>query len=588
MKNKWNNRVSLIFVACVLIIALASLSFSMVNTTMNVKKKIKKSKNVDSTAYPFRFRDVGNALGLFPAAAEIKGHAAAWGDVNGDNYVDLYIGTFESSSPSKPNMLFINKGGQFALSNQESVRIATRSTGTIFADLDNDGDLDLYVGSMPMVEKGLVGCSMFENDGKGNFKNISENNAACPIEFGGRSSTVLDYDGDGLLDILVGEDPAKGYNGSPTHSFRLFHNEGNLKFKDITSEAGLPLGIPGYGVAAADVNNDGWPDFFVACQGGVYGDEYAESKMGNKLFINNRNGTFTEIKSLNKLFEWKGAGGDKMVCGISFGDINGDGMLDIVLGPHFILPAKNPQPLRLFVNSGNDNKGFPKFKEITEEAGFKPIYMKQPHIEIQDMDNDGLPDITTSAIRFKDGKPYPIIFRNTGLNKKGVPVFQDFKINDYPTKEDFKINKSSTFWDKTLMEGTAMYGAPAPTADFNNDGKLDIFLTSWWPEKPSLLLKNETVGGSWLNVAVIGNNGVNRMGVGAKVKIYKKGKLGSKNHLLGTQDISVGYGYASGHEAITHFGLGNHKKVDVEVILPNEKGKLFKRNVEVNQKITIQ
>ncbi|MEH6682048.1 MAG: FG-GAP-like repeat-containing protein [Sediminicola sp.] len=588
MKNKLNSRVSLIAIICVLIGGLAFLAYSFVNMPRNVDEGTPKIVHTDSIVYPFSFRDVGSVLGLIPEMTKILGHSAAWGDVNGDGWPDLYIGTFNDEHRSKTNMLFINKNGRFALSDQKSVRISTRATGSIFVDLDNDGDLDLYVGSMPKEGKGdtprTVGNSLFENDGKGQFTNISENNGACPLAFGGRSATVLDYDGDGLLDILAGEDPATGYNGSKTHSFRLFHNEGNLAFRDVTAEAGLPLGIPGYGVASADINNDGWPDFFVACQGGSFGD----SSPSNKLFINDRDGTFTEVKNLNTLFEWPGTGGDKMVCGVSFGDINKDGNLDIALGPHFIVPGKNPQPVRLFLNQGNDMKGMPKFTEITEEAGLRPIHMKLPHLEIQDMDNDGFPDITTSAVRFKDGKPFPVIYRNTGSIKNGIPIFEDFKINDYPTEEDVKIEKSSEFWDKTLSEGKIIYGAPAPVADFNKDGKLDLFMASWWPEKPSLLLQNESVGDNWLQVVVKGPNGVNSMGIGAKVKIYLKGKLGIEDHLLGTQDISVGHGYASGQQAIAHFGLGEHNGVDVEVILPNGKGKLSHRNVGANQRINIR
>ncbi|HZT82272.1 MAG TPA: VCBS repeat-containing protein, partial [Gemmataceae bacterium] len=187
--------------------------------------------------YPFAFTDAGEAAGLFPAAANIWGHGAAWGDVDGDGWIDLYVATFHMPG-SKPNRFFRNKKGKFELDTQKPLAVSTRGTGVLFADLDNDGDLDLYLGNMPNPKDHHAGCKLFRNDGKGNFTDVSEGCGACPPGFGGRSATVLDYDGDGLLDLLVGEDPFPGYNGSKTKRSRLFRNKGNLQFEDVTDAVG--------------------------------------------------------------------------------------------------------------------------------------------------------------------------------------------------------------------------------------------------------------------------------------------------------------------------------------------------------------
>src|SRR5262245_32895041 len=106
----------------------------------------------EAGGYPFAFRDVAEEAGLFPHLTGIRGHGAAWGDVDGDGWIDLYVGTFHTEG-AKPNALFRNVKGKFRPDTQKSLTISTRSTGMVFADLDNDGDLDLYVASMPLTAK---------------------------------------------------------------------------------------------------------------------------------------------------------------------------------------------------------------------------------------------------------------------------------------------------------------------------------------------------------------------------------------------------------------------------------------------------
>ncbi|HCS74407.1 MAG TPA: hypothetical protein DIW17_11105 [Clostridiales bacterium] len=542
--------------------------------------------NISAQSTSFRFSDQIESSGLSPKVDSISGHGAAWGDIDGDGWADLFVGVFAYGE--RTNMLFRNKNGKFEFDDQGVFRFPTRPTGMVFADLDNDGDLDLYFASMPLevgknktLPDGTIGNSLFRNDGKGNFTNISKSSGACPSDLGGRGVAIFDYDGDGLLDILAGSDPMPGYSGSETKSSRLFKNMGNLQFIDVTKEAGIPDNVPGYGVAACDINNDGWPDFFIACNDG-----------GNRLFINGGKGRFHENEKLNELFKWQWSGGSNMVCGVAFGDVNRDGLMDIVLGSHFQLPWFYPQPIRLFLNRGDINNEL-SFEEVTLQAALPPIHIKTPHVEIQDFDNDGWPDIYTSAVKYSGNSVHPIISKNSGVSGKGIPKFvtDANDVNDFPTIEELNYMRTHGTDDiflKIQYDKRITYMAPGPVCDYNNDGLMDIFLASWWKEFPSMLLRNETVNSNnWIKIRIQDVKGINTMGLGSKIKVYKAGRLGQAEDLIGSNEICISNGYASGQTAIAHFGLGETSNVDIEVILPHNKGKITRKGVKANQLITI-
>lgn len=542
--------------------------------------------NLFSQSKSFSFTDKIDISGLSPIINCVHAHGAAWGDIDRDGWIDLFVGVF--SDNGRTNMLFRNRNGQFEFDNQKVFQFPSRPTGMVFADFDNDGDLDLYIASMPMKAKtnksypeGALGNSLFQNDGKGNFINISKNNGACPVNFGGRAVAVFDYDGDELLDILAGEDPMPGYNGSKTKSSRLFKNIGGLQFKDVTKEVGIPEDVPGYGAAVCDVNNDGWPDFFLASNDG-----------GNRLFMNNGKGRFNENEKLNELFKWQWSGGSNMVCGIAFGDVNRDGLMDLIIGSHFKQPWFYPQPVRLFINRGEVDKKI-NFEEVTLQAGLPPIHMKTPHVEFQDFDNDGWLDIYTSVVKFKNGLPYPLISKNMSASTGEIPKFmtEANNVNDFPTIEELNYMKSHStveIFIENQSNKRITYAAPGPTCDYDNDGLIDIFLGSWWSDFPSLLLHNETKNSNnWIKIKLQNIKNINSMGIGSKINIYKEGGLERIEEIIASNEVNLGFGYASGHSAITHFGLGEISIVDIEIILPHNKGKIVKKGVSANQLVTI-
>jgi len=527
--------------------------------------------------YPFAFRDVGDEAGIFPHIAGIRGHGAAWGDVDGDGWPDLFVATFHNAG-SKPSMLLRNERGKFRLDGQEHLRTSGMGSGALFADFTNSGRLDLYVSNCAHGKVNDPAFSapsvFFRNDGDGRFTDISQESGACPSGYEGRGVAALDFDGDGLLDLLTCE---QYYSSNAKTGPALYRNKGGLRFENVADAAGLPVGLGGLSVAAADVNNDGRPDIFLTNGAGEH-----------RLLLGDGRGRFREASGARDVFRWPDARGEDTPAGAVIADVNRDGWPDIVVGHHFKTPWITPKPIRLYLNRGLKD-GELAFEDITDAAGLVPLSMKAPHVEIQDFDNDGWPDIVVSVVKFKDGKPCPVIFKNLGP-RDGLPRFRDdaWAVNDFPTDEEKTMKRSGQLFAKILEEKKIIYMAPGPSCDFDRDGRLDLLLPNWWIESRSLLLRNETPGGHWLDVQVEGHSGVNRMGVGSRVNVFPTGKLGDASALLGSREISIGFGYCSGQEATAHFGLGRADRVDVEVILPHGKGKLAEKGVKADQRITLR
>ena len=493
-------------------------------------------------AGPIIFEDVTARMGLVDWRSYEFGHGAAWGDVDGDGRPDLYIGAFASyniyhtDNAPIPNMLFLNKGTEFVKAPERSVRLDgryARTSGAIFADLDNDGDLDLVVSNFvisnsllkkPGNRRAAVGggpSMLFENVGKGRFAEISPM-SGWPFDLSARNVTALDLDNDGLLDLIF-------LDGNYAHlrdaNLTVLHNKGNLEFENITDTFEAPhRGLYGLGMAIGDLNEDGRLDLFIA--------------HSNRLLLSTPNGGFEDWQKGDfPGATWKNSG-DAWPCGAAFGDINGDGLLDMVYTIHTV-----PSRLYVFINETKDPTK-PHLVERTREVGLDHLVnTKIATVELRDMDNDGRLDIVLGNFtKDAQGNYQPIVCRNLG-NKNGIPQFS------MPPAEQW----------------VPMYASAAPLTDFDRDGRIDMAMVSWY--KPGFLLfRNITKGGHWLDVRVRGNgNKYNTMGIGSIVRIYRQGHAGEKEHLLGRYDMAIGYGYASGQEAYAHFGLGAETSCDLVV-----------------------
>lgn len=479
---------------------------------------------------------------------QIKGPGCAVGDYDGDGWVDAFLPNTAPPPTRKPapgtsgtsgnagygGRLFRNCGGGTFEDVTERAGIAQQGQGlgATWADVDGDGYLDLYV-------TGYGGCQLFHNDGSGTFQDATRAfGVAMPGRFSAGAAWA-DYDRDGWLDLYVmtyvdfrypaadgmpsltnwhgQEVPAPLtpplYDGTP-HA--LFHNEGGVRFLDVTSRAGVGdnddhLG-KGLGAGWTDVNDDGWPDLVLANDG-----------VRKSLYINGGDGSFRSAARKMWLNDNFGS------MGLCAGDVNGDRSIDL----HFTSWFQEPCALYL-------NRHGAAFAETSDQAGLaaRTRQLVKWGSDFLDYDNDGNLDLLVTC-----GSTFAARYN-------WATYLQDANLLEPQPVLLFRGDGAGHFTDVTDeagLESLVMSGRGLAVADYDHDGAPDALLGV--NNGPAALLHNRGPGASgWLTVELEGTRS-NRSGIGARLSLEIDGRTQ-------VREIYAGSSFLSGSACEAHFGLG--------------------------------
>jgi hypothetical protein len=467
----------------------------------------------------------------------------AFGDYDGDGLPDLYV-TNSVASWGKKNQhcgrLYRNLGGgRFEdVTQRAGIHACGLGMGAFWADLDNDGRLDLYLTN--------VGPNrVYWNRGDGTFEEGKDTGLEDPLFSVGAG--FLDYDGDGRVDVVVANyldstpewelaQPQfelrvpEDYRGQPSH---LYRNEGGRKFRDVTRESGLlmnPADTKTLGVAVLDYDGDGRPDLY-----------FGNDRTANRLFHNRGDGTFEETTAET------GAGAlgtdhPRAAMGIAVGDPFGEGR------PSVFVTNFSGEPNSLYRNEDGL-----LFEDAGDRTRAGPIGL--PYVRwgthFADFDNDGWPDLYTVG-----GHLAPRLVRMLGHYRSGQAKYIEAGDRAYAQKTLLLHNRGGNFeeWaDSGDLGQRRMSGRGSAVADIDGDGDLDLFIVDI--AGPARLFEN-VVGSrnSWLRVEPrIGPDG--RTVLGTEVRITAGGRSQ-------TRWLYPSPSYASGSLTDLHFGLGKSESVD--------------------------
>lgn len=428
-------------------------------------------------------------------------------DFNRDGWPDLFLigGGFTADA------LFLNNGDGTFTDHAASWGVAAlhRGQGTTAGDFNSDGWPDLFVTSAgPVTGQNAVGTHrLYRNNGNGTFTDIATTagvNLSSPTHFNGTGSTFGDYDLDGDLDLFVCT--WDGMNGN-----RLYRNNGDETFTDVTTAAGIDQLFNGFSPRFVDMNGDRYPELLVAA-------DFETSRY----YINNTDGTFTDGTAAS------GTGLDENGMGTTVADFNRDGLPDWYVTSIYASGARLGN--FLYVNQGND-----VFTDLPESAGAKHGGWGWG-TEAVDFDHDGFIDLIAT----------------NGWNNQyeNIPTFL------------FRNNGNLTFTE--VQDGSGFdhtgQGRSVLTIDYDRDGDMDVVITAF--NEPVTLYRNDLSGTdiNWIQIALdtSGDPSLSPDGYGAKITAVSNS---------GTQYfwINGGASYLGRSQPIAHFGLGADTSVDVTV-----------------------
>ena len=494
---------------------------------------------------------------------ETVGSGCAFIDYDNDGWQDiLLINSMNWPGHAGPKsyaaLYHNNKNGTFTdVTKEAGLAVEMYGLGCAVADFDNDGFDDIYVTC-------LGANHLFRNLGNGKFQDVTAKAGVGDAGFS-TSAVWFDYDKDGKLDLFVCnyvdwsiekdlyctlDGKSKSYCTPESYkgqSSTLYHNRGDGTFENVTERAGLkdPAG-KSLGVAIIDYDGDGWPDLFVA-----------NDTQPNKLYRNNGNGTFSD-NAMTAGVAFSEAGVARAGMGADAADYDSSGRQSLIIGNF------SNEMMALYHNEGT---GLFIDEAPTSAIGRASLLTLTFGCFFFDYDLDGLPDIFAADGHVSDdinkvqpkvryAEP-PHLFRNLGKKR---------------------------FEEVTASLGQAvqqaMVGRGAAYGDFDNDGDLDLLITS--NNGKARLLRND--GGNQNNLIRIKTVGTssNRDGIGAKVTL----KLPNQTKLWSV--VKSGSSYCSQSELPLTFGLGKAEMISsIEVTWPSGRVDVAS-DVKANQSITIQ
>ncbi len=493
---------------------------------------------------------------------ETMGSGVAFIDYDNDGWQDIFFvnSTAWPGHPGRvttPHLYHNNHDGTFTdVTKKAGLALPVYGMGVAVGDYDNDGWDDLFVTTYGQNH-------LFRNNHNGTFTDVTKRaGLTTPPEFSA-SAAWIDYDRDGRLDLLVANyvdwSPAKDRYCSmdgktksyctpetyPGASLRLWHNNGNGTFTDVTKKAHLyDTSSKSLGIAVLDANQDGWPDFAVS-----------NDTQPNKLYINNRNGTFTE-QGVAAGIAYSDDGLARAGMGIDAGDYDRSGY------PSLLVTNFSNQMLALYHNERN---GLFVDTAPSSEVGRSSLLTLGFGCFFFDYDLDGWPDfyvadghlddsIERIQQRIRFAEP-PHLYRN--LAGKGF--------------DDVAAQMGQSFDAARVARGAA-YG------DINNDGAPDIVITT--NNGPAALFLNQGTTNHALRIKLVGTKS-NRDGIGAVVSVQST--TTSQKQMLRS-----GSSYLSANELVLTFGLGSSTKADsIEVRWPSGAVDHL-TNIKADQIVTIR